>query len=300
MTQRALPKRINNWVDKYLRKPSFKGEGNGGFKTLSDILYAEKYYGKITELIPSLKFYKKETIVYIEKRAYEAGFKDLKHYYLYLRDHDEEQELLGRSLTLMGSHFFRGEEWDYFMKECLSDFEGADRVSVWCAGCSSGQEAYSVLLCLSNYVPIDRIDLLATDYNDELLEKCAAGSYFVMHFHEVPEQYHKYLEAEGRRFVFIPSVRDRIRTEKLDLLKDSYPKGFDIVLCRNVMKFFAKDKIPVVQEKLANALNPNGYLFVGNSDGNKKIEMIDDPGAFGLEQMDALCIYRKRSESNAS
>lgn len=299
MNNLPLTKRIDRWINKYLRKPAFGGNAPGEFKSPIDILCGKKYYSKIAHLIPDLASYKKETLVYIEKQAYASGYCNLKQYYQALKKDPDLRASLSQRLTLTGSHFFRGDDWEHFTEKCLSSFKGAERVNIWCAGCSSGQEVYSVLMALSDYVPADKITVLATDYNDEMVMKTSAGKYYNMHLHEVPEKYRKYVVEGEKQFTFRPEILKAVRTGKLNLLTDSYPSGFDVILCRNVMKFFATDLIPEVQKKLAASLDPGGYLFVGNSDGNKRVEMISDPAALGLEQAGDMCIYRKLSRSSS-
>lgn len=299
MNTRSFKKRIKRWIDKYLRKPADGTAQSGTIKSLRDLYTNKKYYQRISKFIPSLTSYKKETVVYVEKRAAEAGYDNIKDYYRLLKNNEEERRILSQRLTLTGSHFFRGDEWEYFNKKCLSAFKGADQVSVWCAGCSSGQEVYSVIMSLMDYVPIENITVLATDYNDEMIAKTKAGKYYNMHIDEVPAHYRKYVIEGAPQFTFRSDILSAVRTEKLNLLTDPYPAGFDIILCRNVIKFFAKKQIPKVQKNLAASLSPGGYLFVGNSDGNKKIEMIEDPAALGLVQEDSLCIYRKPLSSNS-
>lgn len=299
MNTRSFTKRIKRWIDKYLRKPADGTAQSGTIKSLRDLYTNKKYYQRISKLIPSLTSYKKETVVYVEKRAAEAGCDSIKDYYRLLKNNEEERKILSQRLTLTGSHFFRGDEWEYFNKNCLSHFEDAKEVRIWCAGCSSGQEVYSVIMSLMDYVPVEKISVLATDYNDEMIAKTRAGKYYNMHIDEVPAHYRKYVVEGTTQFTFKAEILNAVRAEKLNLLTDSYPTGFDIILCRNVIKFFAKKLIPKVQKNLSKSLAPGGYLFVGNSDGNKKVEMIDDPASLGLEQQEDLCIYRKSLSSNS-
>ncbi len=252
-----------------------------------------RYYGRIRKLIPELASYKAETIVHVREKAEERGCRNLKQYYRKLKNDPEEIRWLKPKLTLMGTHFFRGNDWDYFIENALSRFEGRTGLRVWCAGCSSGEEAYSVLAALLDYVPLEEIDVLATDYNAELLEKCRAGTYFNMHLPEIPERYRKYVEQGKSRFTFLPELRAAVRTRPLNLLTDAYPAPFDVILCRNVIKFFSWEAIPRVERDLAASLAPGGVLFLSADDDHNGIEMIVRPEEMGLRQMDDRCIYMK-------
>ena len=250
-------------------------------------------FKKITELIPELASYKAEQYEHLLAQAQKAGCADLNEYYEHLLAHGEELEKLRSNLTYLGSHFFRGSDWDFFNETCLKTFEGRDKVRVWCAGCATGQEAYSTILCLLDHVPLEAIEVLATDYNEGQIEKTRSGSYFNMHLHEVPERYRKYLTEGEKKFEFLPEIRAKITVGLLNLLTDPYPEGFDVIICRNVIKFFNSDAILMVQEKLASSLNKDGFVFLSRDDNAKTAEMIMNPSRLGLKQMADKSIYRK-------
>ena len=264
----------------------------GKYDELSELWY----YKKLRRMMPEIDLYKKKTREHILARAREVGCGSMKAYVHYFSRSAEEREYLRHNLTLSGSHFFRGDDWDYFITACLSAFAGREEpVRVWCAGCSTGEEVYSVLMGLMDYVPIERIELLATDYNETLLETVRAGEYSVRCYHETPERYRKYeqLNEKGTRFQMPPEICAAVRAERLDLLTDEYPAGFDVILCRNVLKFFNRQQIPLVQAKLAASLVPGGFLFTATDDQHNDLELVADPPSMGLTQLDGRCIYRK-------
>ena len=254
-----------------------------------------KAYEKIQSLVPEIASYKKATFIHVRDVAKQRGFDNLKAYADALATDQGEVEYLKRNLTLKGSHFFRGDDWDYLNKQCLSTFAGRDTVSVWCAGCSSGEEVYSVIMSLMDYVPLEGIRVLATDYNEEQLEKCRVGSYFNMHYEEIPEGYRHYVVMldDGKRFTFPQEMKDVMSVRQLNLLTDEYPGPFDLVICRNVIKFFSLDMIPQVQRKLAETVAPGGYLFLSTDDKTKGIELIPNPKSLGMELVSLRGIYRK-------
>ena len=256
-------------------------------------------YARIRFLVPELRNYKPATAEHVRNLAEKEGFSSLWKYYRHLRSSPEGTALLKRNLTLKGSHFFRGNDWP-LLAECLAGIsgEGDRKVRIWCAGCSSGREIYSVALIMMRLVPPARMEILATDCDPELLEQCRNGSYPRNRLEEIPEEYRNGMEIVRGRFLFHQEIRDRIETKQMDLLTDPYPAGFDVILCRNVMKFFAAEKIVQVQERLVASLVPGGYLFVGNEDGNPKVEMLRDPESMGMRQLGSSCIYRKERSGN--
>ena len=255
--------------------------------------FRQHYYHKIIELVPELSKYKIYQVSYLEELAQNRDLKDLQKYYHLLVSDKEELDFLKQNLTYTGSHFFRGNDWDFFIQNCLAVQDKNRDLKIWCAGCSSGQEVYSLIVALLDYVELDKIHVLASDYNDRMLELCRKGSYFNMHLHEVPERYHRYLDLQKTKFVFKEEIRDRIETRNINLLKDDYPKGFDLILCRNVIKFFAPEIILQTQKKLSECLLPGGILFLSDDDESKKVELIKDPADLDLVQLEDRCIYQK-------
>ncbi|MBQ8994879.1 MAG: hypothetical protein IJ091_03605 [Oscillospiraceae bacterium] len=250
-------------------------------------------YRRLSLWIPELAMYKTDTLEFLADTAKKKGFSDLSSYADHLEDHPSDLEALRTNLTFLGTHFFRGNDWDFFDKNCLASFQNASDVRVWCAGCSSGKEVYSLIMLLHQYVPLESIHVLATDYNDKMLEDTKNGVYYNMHLAEIPEALQKrFLTIREKKFTFNDDIREIIDTKNLNLLTDSYPTGFDIILCRNVLKFFDPPVITEVHKKLVPSLNPGGYLFVSTDDGDD-LETVKDPVALGLEQIGDRSIYRK-------
>ena len=250
------------------------------------------YFTRIAKLVPEIASYKKGTHLQVSDIGETRGCPTLRKYYALLKSSESERDYLRVNLTKKGTHFFRGDDWEYFNAACLSTFAGKS-VKAWCAGCSSGEEAYSLVMSLLDYVPLEDIDVLATDYNDELLAKCEKGDYGNLHYGEVPEKYQHYLEKGEKRFVVKQELRDVVHTAPLNLITDEYPEPFDIIVCRNVIKFFSFDVIPQVKRRLVASLKPGGFLFVSTDGNHSGRELIDEPEAMGVRQMGGRGIYQK-------
>lgn len=255
----------------------------------------KKYYKKIQKIIPELALYKEATIEHLQDRAAKVGSDDLKQYYRFLKGSNEEQQFLKKNLTLKGTHFFRGDDWEAFNEKCLSQFAGKTDIRIWCAGCSSGEEAYSTIMSILDYVSLSDIQVLATDYNDELLEKCNAGSYANLHYEEIPEKYRQYVDKGPKRFVIKPELMEVVTTQNINLLTDPFPQDIDIIICRNVLKFFSKDVIRSIHVKMANCLRSGGILFV-SADGAEKekhAEFVNDPENLNMVQIEDRSFFKK-------
>lgn len=253
-------------------------------------------YQRICELVPELASYKKETIQLLQDHARNRGLASLAEYHeLLLRDKGALADLR-TSLTLKGTHFFRGDDWGTLTSECLSTFAGRSQVRAWCAGCSAGMEAFSTVLALSDYVPLEGISLLATDYDHELLAQCRDGVYSSSMLHEIPQRYREHalkLAWSPYHFTFEPAIRACLTVRHLNLLTDPYPAPFDLIVCRNVLKFFAPEVIERCQEQLVASLAPGGFLFTSTDDRTDDREMIREPERLGLRQIAGKSIYQR-------
>ena len=263
------------------------------------------WYEIIKQRIPELEDYKKSTILHVKDRAVARGCGTLEAYCRLLEKDPGESAWLRSNLTLSGTSFFRGRGWDFLRSVCMPELAKRGSVKVWCAGCAGGEEVYSVIMALLDHVPADAIELLATDYNEAVLQRCREGTYYVRLRRYIPEEYRHYAvpvfrcrsakdlarTVVRRPFTFPDGIRNIIRTEKVNLLTDPYPEGSDLILCRNVMKFFSPDVIPAVQERLAASLAENGFLFV--SEDPK--EQIEDPEKMSLRQTEETTVYQKTS-----
>lgn len=260
---------------------------------------------KFSELIPEMKYYNQSDALYqIRLRALANGYYDLGKWLERVSSNPEDLRELKENLTFVGSHFFRGEVWPTLRQQLENMLSGGnkDKINVWCAGCSNGKEVYSVLMLLSDLVPLDKVSLLATDYNREMLRQCEAGIYSLRTIDEIPLKYWPYTEKynEERKtkkdfshlfqFRFVSRLRDLIHTRYVNLLTDDYPRGFDLIFCRNVIKFFENDSKRKVQERLADSVNPGGIIVV--SDEIER-EGFPDPESLGLTQVDNSCVYTK-------
>lgn len=263
---------------------------------------------KFTELIPEMKYYNRSDALYqIRLRALANGYKDLGQWLERVSSDPEDLRELKENLTFVGSHFFRGEVWPTLKQQLERMLSGNDkeRINVWCAGCSNGKEVYSVLMLLSDIIPLENVSLLATDYNREMLRQCEAGVYSLRTIDEIPlkywpftEKYHTGREAKRDfshlfQFRFVPKLRELVHTRHVNLLTDDYPQGFDLILCRNVIKFFENDSKRKVQERLADSVNPGGIIVV--SDEIER-EGFPDPESLGLTRVGKSCVYIKSAQ----
>ncbi|MBN2467044.1 MAG: protein-glutamate O-methyltransferase [Deltaproteobacteria bacterium] len=193
-----------------------------------------------------------------------------------------ESEKTGRELSHMidvlttnKTGFFREEAHFFFLREKFLPFLNDKRVRFWSAGCSSGEEAYSLAISLREYLPrIDSLDakILATDISIRMLEKAAKGLFERKTLDSVPPGlFKKYFSALGKEAPAVyrihDAIRDMVRLARLNLM-DAWPmRGpFDAILCRNVMIYFDKETQAKLVNRFWDILSPGGIFIVGHSE----------------------------------
>ena len=146
---------------------------------------------------------------------------------------------------------------------------------LWSAGCSSGEEPYSIAMLLKEELPtIDpaKIRILATDISDRMLAKARAAEYDRQSLAEIPPNYFvKYFtpvsSGPNQLYRVDESVRRMIRFARLNLMADWPMKGpFDLIFCRNVMIYFDNYTQQKLVKRFWDILAPGGHLLVGHSE----------------------------------
>src|SRR4030088_2414501 len=140
---------------------------------------------------------------------------------------------------------------------------------IWCAASSTGQEPYSIAMCLKEYgaaLAGWRIEILATDLSHAVLEKSKAGifSQFEVQRGLPIQMLVKYFAQIGDLWQINADIRAMVQQRQLNLLQDfSHLGTFDVIFCRNVLIYFDQDTKAVIFERLAKVLEPDGFLVLG-------------------------------------
>jgi chemotaxis protein methyltransferase CheR len=145
---------------------------------------------------------------------------------------------------------------------------GGARALVWCAGCATGEEAWSLaMLCGEHRV---RASVLATDVNTAFLAMAERGHYDAWSLRRMSQpDRERHFVVDGDRFAVRDEVRDVVRFARHNLVRDPMPRrpgGFDLVVCRNVLMYFDDDTVARTVKAIAATLAPDGLMLLGPSD----------------------------------
>lgn len=163
---------------------------------------------------------------------------------------------------------------------------------IWCAGCATGEECYTLQMCLSEYQEQSgtaaNVRMMATDISEEVLNKAEHGIYPDRERENIPVSWReKYCQdVDKNSFRVKEKLKDNIRFKKHNLMEPMKESGkFDIIFCRNVMIYFDKASRKQLVSRLEESLNPGGYLFIGHAELLSRDETV-------LEQI-YPAVYRK-------
>jgi chemotaxis protein methyltransferase CheR len=143
------------------------------------------------------------------------------------------------------------------------------RIRIWCAAASSGQEPYSLAMCLKEMAAKLagwRVDIVATDISRDVLEKANAGIYSQFEVQRgLPVQHLiKYFVQKGETWQISPEIRAMVDFRPFNLLNDFMPLGsFDVVFCRNVLIYFDQPTKLDILNRIAKLMPSDGYLMLG-------------------------------------
>ncbi|MFQ5718110.1 MAG: CheR family methyltransferase [Acidobacteriota bacterium] len=237
----------------------------------------------------------------LARRMLDLGLENLRDYYyrlLYDPESDREFDRLFDTLSNNETYFFREEtQIATFAEEILPERSGAakSRVRVWSAGCSTGEEPYSLAMAVLEQVGTgaDRVEIFGSDYSGRALDRARRGIYHGFSFRNLPDKFRdRYFRREdGGDFRIIPEVRRMVHFGKCNLLGQSGDLPlikFDAIFCRNVLMYFDRDSRRRVIELFHDRLAEGGYLFLGHSES-----LLDLSDQFELANLVNDVAYRR-------
>lgn len=184
-----------------------------------------------------------------------------------------EQVHFINAVTTNLTSFFREDHHfsDLRQTVCPNLFARGNRMRIWSAGCSLGDEPYSIAMTLneagSGRLPVD-LRILATDIDTSVLKKAASGLVARDRIGRVPPEYAKYIRnVDDETAKIEPKLKECIRFLPLNLLQSWPMKGkFDVIFCRNVLIYFDEQTKAQLVNRFVDALHPGGTLYLGHSE----------------------------------
>ncbi len=188
----------------------------------------------------------------------------------------EEFRTLFNTILINVTGFFRDPEaWSYLQREIIPQVlarrDPGQEIRVWSAGCSSGEEAYSLAIAFAEVMGvaecIKRVKIYGTDVDDEALRDARAGLYPPRALEQVPAGLAgSYFQPSGAKFAFHPELRRRVIFGRHDITRDAPISRLDLLLCRNTLMYFNVEAQSQIVDRFHFALREGGYLFLGKAE----------------------------------
>lgn len=250
---------------------------------------SDEIYLKISSLITSvcginLPIKKKSMLqARLRKRMKQLQIKSYEDYCGYLFSKHNKQNEIPELINIISTNkteFFRENiHFEFLFQSILPSFseQNMDKLSIWSAGCSSGEEAYSIAMTMEEYnMQHDQqfhYHITGTDISYTAIEKAKKAIYNEEKITGVPYDYRsKYFlrsKDQGKKLLRIkPNIREKTSFFKLNLFnqKEYFKNTFDIIFCRNTLIYFIKENQEKIIKNIIRMLNKNGLLFIGHSE----------------------------------
>lgn len=246
------------------------------FKKLRDLIYARIGINLTQE---------KRTLLAgrLQKVLRKFQYKNFHQYYDYVSNDKTGKALSDLADLISTNHTFFGREsdhFDYFKNQVLPELEAKHKalrsndLRIWSAGCSSGEEPYTLIMYLMEYFGTNysnwNAGILATDISEKVLEIARKGIYSEERLKSMPKllktKYFKKLP-DGN-YEVIEKVKKEVTFRRFNLMNREFPfkRGFDTIFCRNVMIYFDSETRRVLADKFYQKTLNGGYLFIGHSE----------------------------------
>ena len=172
-------------------------------------------------------------------------------------------------LTINVTEFFRTpEKFTELESKVIPELlQKTPKLNIWSAGCSLGAEPYSLAMILKDLTPGTKHRILATDLDVEILAKAKMGMYSSNEFKNISQhRAQKHFQVRDGKYLVSEDIKNCVEFKRHNLLLDPFEKGFDLILCRNVVIYFTDEAKFELYKRFFDALKPGGVLFVGGTE----------------------------------
>ncbi len=233
----------------------------------------------------------------LSRRLKKLGFEKFSQYFQYVDENSDEADILYNLITTNVTNFFREKHHFIFLKDQFfpelirqkaeyknRKVNSKNKVRIWSAACSSGEEPYSIAMTSSEFFANHKnwqIEILASDINLDVLAKAKSGIYSEKEIKGIPYNLLKkyFMMGTGEnngKFKVKNKLKELITFKRINLNSRQYPisKQLDVIFCRNVFIYFDQNTQKDILDKFYQYLLPGGILFLGHSESILKKELL--------------------------
>jgi chemotaxis protein methyltransferase CheR len=281
----------------------------GGEPSRREFPFSAEHFRVISERVYSFSGIRlpegKREMVYarLARRLRSLGIGSFDDYVRFLQLEPAEWEHCTNALTTNVTAFYREAHHFDILAELAGENAHSDPFRVWSAGCSTGEEPYTIAMCLAEAMPGGRFEVLATDLDTQVLASAREGIYPLQSVSKLPPERQRqfFLRGTGRH-----EGKARVRRElaahvefqRLNLMDAQWPvvPGLDAIFCRNVMIYFDKPTQRRLIDRFGSLLKPSGLFFAGHAES-----LLDSGRVFRLrgQTVYELAVHRAAPRSDA-
>ena len=216
------------------------------------------------------------------------GIQNLDEYKKVLLVNEEEREKFLDFITINVTEFFRNPDLFNELKKVIKEYSKEQmNFKIWSAACSIGCEPYSIAMLLNEINSNIRVNILATDIDNNILKRARLGEYLETEMKNVNETFKsRYFKYSNNKYYISEKIKSEVTFKKHDLILDNYENNFDLIVCRNAVIYFKNDVKNDIFNKFSKSLKVGGLLFVGAT------ESIYNYKDFNLEKVSTF-IYKR-------
>ncbi len=226
------------------------------------------------------RFFSSRVREHVEERKLSHGTDLLR---LIQNSNVEYDSLLQRLLTQETGFFRYPSVFDALEKKVLPElqmrkfWENPRSLRIWSAGCSTGEEAYSIAMTVADVIEFNeawKVHILASDISRQALECAEQGIYDARDVEPISIHHREqYFTRSGSNFVVKPQLRSMITFAPMNLAQVVYMGKFDCIFCMNVLIYFSEERQTQLVQRFFDYLEPGGYLFLGHAESISRADM---------------------------
>ncbi len=229
----------------------------------------------------------------------EKNISDIKEYYTLITQNKEEMKYLLDLVTTNLTYFFRNQpQFDTLEKIIIPQIleekkaSGNSKIRVWSAGCSTGEEPYTLAMMLKNILPPPyTFEVVASDLSLKSLMVGKQGFYPKQRTEGIPPDYlQKYFIQTSDGYQVTDEIMKLVQFDYHNLMNDSGLRNLDLVFCRNVLIYFDETSQTTVVNRFWDAMGQKSYLFIGHSESLWGLDT-----KFEFLKTDIACLYAKKA-----
>ncbi|HAO31273.1 MAG TPA: chemotaxis protein CheR [Treponema sp.] len=233
----------------------------------------------------------------IKERLREENIPDVQSYYKLITSNQDEFKLFLDSITTNLTRFFRNQPHfdalvNYVLPHIIEEKKkkGETKINIWSAGCSTGEEPYTIAMILKDKLPAPfTFDIMASDISLKSLMVGQQGFYPTNRIQGIPENYlTRFFTKTETGYQVKPELMQTIKFDYHNLRFDSGARNLDIIFCRNVLIYFDEPAQKAVIDRFYASMAPHSYLYIGHSES-----LFGMDTKFEFLKTDWACLYQK-------